>query len=257
MSDPLVLMTVEDNIAVISLDRPNAKNALSIALTDQLAEFLDQAEADPDVKVIMLTGTGDHFAAGADVKEMLPLTLTDVHLKDFAGCCTRLAEVTKPVVAVVEGYALGGGCELVEMCDIVLASETARFGHPEITLATMSGAGGTQRLPRVVGKHVAMDLLLTGRLITAQEALQVGLVSRIFTPDQLQKNAFDVCRKIAGLSAPVVKMVKHAVNQGLNDSLVSGLALERKQFHLTFGLADRIEGMKAFVERRPPEFKDR
>src|SRR5579871_5127937 len=138
MSDPLVLMTVHDGIATVSLNRASAKNALSIALTDELASVLDKAERDPGVKVIMLTGTGDHFAAGADVKEMLPLTLADVHFQDFAGCCTRLAEITKPVVAVVEGYALGGGCELLEMCDIVVASETAKFGHPEITLATMS-----------------------------------------------------------------------------------------------------------------------
>jgi len=257
MSDPLVLMTIEENVAIISLNRPPAKNALSTALTVQLAELLDRAEADPSVKVIMLTGVGNHFAAGADVKEMLPLSLADVHLQDFSGCCTQLAEVKKPVVAVVEGYALGGGCELLEMCDITLASETAKFGHPEITLATMSGAGGTQRLPRVVGKHVAMDMLLTGRVLTAQEALQAGLVSRVFAPDQLRNEAIAVCRKIAKLSAPVVKMIKQAVNQGLNDSLVSGLALERKMFHLTFGLADRAEGMRAFVERRDPEFKDR
>jgi len=257
MGNPLVLMNVEEQIAIVSLNRPDAKNALSISLTDELASVLDRADNDPDVNVILLTGAGNHFAAGADVKEMLPMTLADVHHQDFAGCCTRLATVAKPVVAVVEGYALGGGCELIEMCDIVVASENAKFGHPEITLATMSGAGGTQRLPRVVGKHIAMDLLLTGRVINAQEALQAGLVSRIFPPDQLRSGGLDICRKIAKLSAPVVRMVKQAVNQGLNDSLVSGLAFERKQFHLTFGLVDRTEGMAAFVERRTPAFKGR
>jgi enoyl-CoA hydratase/carnithine racemase len=211
-------------------------------------------DLDPTINAIVLEGEGAHFAAGADVKEMVALDASQVLLSDFSGCCERLANVKKPVIAAVEGFALGGGCELIEMCDIVIASETAKFGHPEVTLGTMSGAGGTQRLPRVIGKHWAMDLLLSGRFISAQEAYMAGLVSRIVAPSQLHSEAMYLARHIAGLSAPVVRMIKQAINEGLNDSLVAGLSLERRLFHLTFALADRKEGMEAFCARRQPIF---
>ena len=256
MSDKMVLKTIEDSIGVLRINRPAAKNALSIELVEELRCELEGLEGDPSVHAILLMGTGGHFAAGADVREMVRLDANQVLLKNFAGCCDRLADVTKPTIAAVEGFALGGGCELVEMCDIVVASETAKFGHPEVTLGTMSGAGGTQRLSRVVGKHWAMDLLLTGRFISAHEACQAGLVSRVVAPTELEAEAMSVAKRVASLSAPVTRMIKHAVNAGLNDSLVSGLDLERRLFHLTFALADRREGMEAFCDRRQPQFKN-
>jgi len=252
-----VLRTIGGGVGTLKLNRPAQKNALSLELTESLAEALDEFDRDYRVKVIILGGVGDHFAAGADVTEMVSFTASDVLLGDFSGCCVQLANVQKPVIAVVEGYALGGGCELVEMCDIVIASETAKFGHPEVTLGTMSGAGGTQRLSQVAGKHKAMDLLLTGRFISAQEAFNSGMVSRVVPPSQLWQEAAAVADRIAGLSAPVVRMIKQAVSEGLNDSLTSGLAIERKLFQLTFALSDRAEGMAAFVQKRAPCFKGR
>jgi enoyl-CoA hydratase len=254
MSEQLVSKSIHENVGLLKLSRPSTKNAISIELADQLGALLDEMDRDPTINAIVLEGEGNHFAAGADVKEMVSLDANQVLRNNFSGCCERLADMKKPVIAAVEGFALGGGCELIEMCDIVIASETAKFGHPEIKLGTMSGAGGTQRLPRVVGKHWAMDMLLTGRFMSAQEAYMAGLVSRIVTPAQLHSEAMYIARRIADQSAPVVKMIKQAVNEGLNDSLVSGLSLERRLFHLTFALADRKEGMEAFCERRKPIF---
>lgn len=256
MTEELVLKSIDSGVGLLRLNRPSAKNALSVELTEALSKALDELDSDSSVNAIILTGEGSHFAAGADVKEMVSLDANQVLLKNFAGCCERLADVKKPVIAAVEGFALGGGCELVEMCDIVIASETAKFGHPEVTLATMSGAGGTQRLPRVVGKHWAMDMLLTGRFLSGQEAYQAGLVSRVVAPSELLIEAMIIAKRIASLSGPVTRMIKQAVNDGLNDTLVSGLALERRLFHLTFALADRKEGMEAFCDRRQPTFKD-
>jgi enoyl-CoA hydratase len=257
MNQRSVLKTVERGVGTLRLNRPEQKNAVSFELTAALAEALEELDRDPQVKVIILAGVGDNFSAGADVTEMLPLTASDVLLGDFSGCCVQLSRVQKPVIAAVEGYALGGGCELVEMCDIVIASETAKFGHPEVTLGTMSGAGGTQRLPRLVGKHRAMDLLLTGRFVSAREALASGLVSRVVPATNLWSEVNAVAERIAGLSAPVVQIIKQAVTEGLNGSLFTGLALERKLFHLTFSLADRAEGMAAFLQKRSPHFKGR
>lgn len=251
----MVLKSIDAGVGILRLNRPLAKNAISIELTEALSNALEELDRDASVNVILLTGEGGHFAAGADVKEMVSLDANQVLLSNFAGCCERLADVKKPVIAAVDGFALGGGCELVEMCDIVIASQTAKFGHPEVTLATMSGAGGTQRLPRVIGKHWAMDLLLTGRFISAQEAYQAGLVSRVVAPADLLSEAMDTAKRIAAFSGPVTRMIKQAVNDGLNDSLHSGLALERRLFHLTFALADRKEGMEAFCDRRQPAFK--
>jgi enoyl-CoA hydratase/carnithine racemase len=255
MSQDPVLVSIDDAVGIVTLNRTAARNALSSALAAALDAALDRLDADPAVNAILLTGAGRHFAAGADVKEMAGLTVGEVLATDFAGCAERLGRVAKPVVAAVEGYALGGGCELVEMCDVVIAAETALFGHPEVTVGTLSGCGGTQRLPRVVGKHRAMDLLLTGRPMTAAEAHQAGLVSRLVPPDRLMEEALAVARRIASLSAPVVRMIKRAVLQGLDGSLTNGLALERNLFHLSFALADRAEGMAAFVEKRPPAFR--
>ncbi len=256
MTRDLVLVSIDNGIGIIKLNRTAARNALSIGMTDALDETLARMDRDSDVKVVLLTSAGDHFAAGTDVKEMSALTMGEVLASNFSGCCDRLASMKKPVIAAVDGFALGGGCEIIEMCDIVIASERAKFGHPEVTVGTLSGCGGTQRLPRVIGKHWAMDVLLTGRPLSATEAYQCGLVSRVVSADRLQDEALGIARKIASLSSPVVQMIKSAVLEGLETPLPSALALERHMFHLTFALDDRAEGMAAFVEKRQPVFRD-
>ncbi|WP_096700515.1 enoyl-CoA hydratase-related protein [Magnetospirillum sp. 15-1] len=241
-------------VTILTLDRPEARNALSLALTLALEGVLDDAEVDDATRVVLLRGAGGDFAAGADLKEMLPLTEAEVRATDFSGCCPRLGRMTKPVVVAVDGYALGGGCELVEMCDIVIAADNAWFGHPEITVGTMPGAGGSQRLPRTVGKHKAMDLLLTGRRMDAAEAERCGLVSRVVPAERLMDEALGVARRLAGLSPAILAMVKQSVLRAFEPGLKEGLAFERRQFHRTFATHDRREGMAAFVERRPARF---
>lgn len=252
-----IITTREDAVAIVTLNRPAARNALSSLLVSELSSILSEIEVDPTSKVIVLTGAGPHFAAGADLTEMATLTVGDVLAADFAGCCERLGQMRKPIIAAVDGYALGGGCELVEMCDIVIASDRAKFGHPEVTVGTLSGCGGTQRLPRIVGKHWAMDILLSGRQLSASEAYQSGLVSRVVAQNDLMAEAMSVARRIASLSAPVVQMIKAAVLEGADSALPAALSLERKLFHLSFALGDRAEGMNAFVEKRTPQFQDR
>jgi enoyl-CoA hydratase len=250
-------VTTEERVAVLRLERPKALNALCDGLVSELAAALDVLEGDPEVTVAILTGGADVFAAGADLKEMLGKTLPEVVAENFSGCCPRLAAFGLPVVAAVAGYALGGGCELVEMCDIVIAADTARFGHPEVSVGTMPGAGGTQRLPRAIGKHKALDLLLTGRMMDAAEAERAGLVSRVVPPAELLDTALAVARRIASHSRPVLKLLKQAVVQSQGMPLGEGLAFERKLFQLTFGFEDRREGMEAFVEKRKPRFRHR
>jgi enoyl-CoA hydratase len=247
---------ISDGVAIITLHCPETLNALSRQLVDELGLVLDSVDADHNARVIVVTGCPKAFAAGANVAEMQELSAQDVLRMDFSGCCERLATVSKPVIAAVTGYALGGGCELVEMSDIVIAADTAKFGHPEITLGTMSGAGGTQRLTRVVGKHKAMDLCLTGRFITAEEAERAGLVSRIVPEERVMDEAMDVARRIASFSAPVVLRIKEAVRYAASVGLAEGLRLERHYFHQTFATEDRAEGMRAFIEKRTPRFQD-
>lgn len=248
---------IEDGVALAALVRREARNALCRQMVDELDALLAAWTDDEAVRVVLLYGAGDHFAAGADLKEMLPMTAADALLQDYAGCSWRLATFPKPTVAAVDGYALGGGCELVEMCDIVIASERARFGHPELLVGTMPGAGGTQRLPRVLGKHVAMDMFLTGRQLGAQEALQHGLVSRVVEASCLLESALAVAKEVARRSQPVARMIKTAVQAGLEDASGPSLALERRLFQLGFDLQDRREGMSAFVEKRDPVFRHR
>lgn len=250
-------VTTEEKVAIIRLDRPKALNALCDGLVAEMAEALDALEGDREVSVAILTGGTDVFAAGADLKEMTGKTLPEVVAEDFSGCCPRLAEFGPPVIAAVAGYALGGGCELVEMCDIVIAADTARFGHPEISVGTMPGAGGTQRLPRAVGKHKAMDLLLTGRMMDATEAERAGLVSRVVPEKELMDTALSVARRVASYSRPVLKLLKQAVLRSQGMPLGEGLVFERKLFQMTFGFEDRREGMEAFVEKRKPLFRHR
>ncbi len=257
MPNPLITVSVEERVATVRIDRPQALNALCDRLVAEMDAALDGLEGNPSVAAVVLTGGPHVFAAGADLKEMAGKSVPDVVGEDFSGCCHRLAAFQLPVIAAVAGYALGGGCELVEMCDIVIAADTARFGHPEVTVGTLSGAGGTQRLPRAVGKHKAMDLLLTGRIMDAQEAERAGLVSRLVPEDKLLDTARSVAQTVAARSRPVLRLLKQAVLRSQSMPLDDGLAFERKLFQLTFGLHDRREGMEAFAEKREPRYQDR
>jgi enoyl-CoA hydratase len=248
---------IDSRVATLTIRRPKALNALCDRLVSEMVDALGTLEASADVSVLLLTGGASVFAAGADVKEMADKSFFEVVAEDFSGCCDRLADFSLPVVAAVAGYALGGGCELVEMCDIVIAADTAKFGHPEISVGTMPGAGGTQRLPRAVGKHKALDLLLTARTMDAHEAERAGLVSRIVPQAELLATASSVAKGIASHSRPVLKLLKQAVLRSQSLPLSEGLVLERRLFQMTFGFADRKEGMDAFVQRRKPIFQHR
>ncbi len=243
-------------IAEITLDRADLGNALSVDLISQLDKALEAANHDKSVKVIVLAANGKHFAAGADIKEMIAMEAAGLEESGYVGCSRYLPLVEVPVVCAVEGMALGGGCELIEMCDVVVASESAAFGHPEVSVGTMSGAGGTQRLVRAVGKAVAMDVLFSGRRLSAAEALACGLVSRVVPPGAALAEAKRVAATIAGHSRPILQSIKRAVTFAYQDSLDNGLAFETRLFRATFELFDRREGMKAFVEKRKPLFRD-
>lgn len=240
--------------AELVIDRPQARNALCVALTDAMAQTLERLREDSETRVVLLRAEGDHFAAGADIREMLDMSAETARATDFAGCCVALGDFPKPVIGLVQGYALGGGCELVEMCDIVLAAENAVFGHPEISLGTMPGAGGTQRLPRLIGTAKAMDMLLSGHRMDAIEAERCGLVSRIVPPDRLLEEGREYASGLAALSGTVLNSIKKAVRASMEMPLKEGLKLERALFHQTLGLPDRQEGMRAFTERRKPLF---
>jgi enoyl-CoA hydratase len=253
-----ILVETKGAVGMITLNRPQALNALNAALIGELRQALDAYEADPAIGAILVTGSEKAFAAGADIKEMKDRDFVDVYLADFitAGW-ERLAQCRKPTIAAVSGYALGGGCEIAMMCDIIIASDTAKFGKPEITLGTLPGAGGTQRLTRAIGKAKAMDLVLTGRTMDAAEAERAGLVARVVPAAALLAEALETAEKIASLSRPAVLLAKEAVNQALETGLAQGLRFERRLFHASFATADQKEGMTAFAEKRPPHFKNR
>ncbi|MCF4164352.1 enoyl-CoA hydratase-related protein [Zavarzinia compransoris] len=241
-------------VAELVLDRPKAFNALNIAVTDLMTAHLAACAADDDIRVVILRAEGAHFAAGADVREMAAMSGAEARERDFAGCCTALGGFPKPVVAAVQGLALGGGCELIEMCDIVIAAEDAAFGHPEILLGTMPGAGGTQRLPRLVGMAAALDMLLTGRRIDAATALHLGLVSRVVPAAELLAEARKAAAAVAALPPRVTVLMKATARAAAEVPLSEGLALERAGFHRTLDLPERTEGMAAFLEKRPADF---
>lgn len=258
MSYKNLLLEMHGKVALITLNRPQALNALSPALTAELSALLDALEADDGVAAVVLTGSEKAFAAGADIKAMKDWSYMDVYTSDFiTASWERLASFRKPSIAAVAGYALGGGCELAMMCDFIIAADTARFGQPEITLGTIPGAGGTQRLTRFIGKAKAMDMVLTGRLMDAQEAERCGLVSRLVPADQLIEEALAAAGKISQMSAPIAMMAKESVNRAFETGLAEGIRFERRLFHSTFVTEDRQEGMAAFVEKRKPDFKDR
>lgn len=244
-------------VATLRLNRPEALNALCAELITELATALDQCEADDSIGCIILTGSEKAFAAGADIREMAAMTYKDVFLQDFiTKGWEHVTTIRKPVIAAVSGYALGGGCELAMMCDFILASETAQFGQPEITIGTLPGAGGTQRLSRAIGKSKAMEMCLTGRMMGAEEAERSGLVAQIFPAEDFTQAVKQCAQKIAAQSRPVVMMTKEAVNHAFETGLHEGLRFERRQFHASFALEDRAEGMQAFCEKRKPTYKN-
>jgi enoyl-CoA hydratase len=244
----MIEVSIMDGVAVLRLNRPEARNALSRALIAAMGGAIDRFEADAAVRVVLLAG-GPPFCAGADIAEMSDMTAADAIIQEFTGCCDRLAGCAKPVVAAVEGYALGGGCELVEMSDIVVAAEDARFGHPEITLGTLSGAGGAQRLARAVGRAKAMDLILTGRLIGAQEAERIGLISRVVPPGEAYREGLKVAAQIAALPPLAVRFAKETAHQAVSVGLEEGLRLERRLFHLSFATGELHQGMRRFLAK--------
>src|SRR5204863_8823539 len=253
-----ILVERRGAVGIVTFNRPAALNALNAALISELAAALDSLEDDAAVGAIVLTGNEKAFAAGADVKEMVAKSYPEVYYEDFiTRGWERVAQCRKPVIAAVAGFALGGGCEIAMMCDIVIAADTARFGQPEITLGTMPGAGGTQRLARFIGKAKAMDLCLTGRMMDAAEAERAGLVSRIVAPDQLMPEAIAVAERVSAMSRPVAMMVKEAVNRAFETTLAEGVRFERRLFHSTFATEDQKEGMAAFIAKRKPAFKNR
>ena len=258
MNYDTILTEKRGAVGLITLNRPEALNALSSPLMAELAQALDGFEAEGDVGAIVLTGNEKAFAAGADIKEMQNKSDMDVYLSDFiTSGWERILMCRKPVVAAVAGYALGGGCELAMMCDFIIAADNAKFGQPEITLGVIPGAGGTQRLTRFVGKSKAMEMCLTGRMMDAQEAERAGLVSRVVPLADLLDEAVKTGQKIAELSRPVVMMIKESVNRAYETTLAEGIHFERRLFHSAFATEDQKEGMAAFIEKRKPNFKHR
>lgn len=245
-------------VRLITLNRPQALNALNGQLVDELGVALDQAEADEGIRCIVLTGSEKAFAAGADIKEMQSKSYMDVFKEDFiTRNWERVTRCRKPVIAAVAGFALGGGCELAMMCDFIIAADTAKFGQPEIKLGVMPGSGGTQRLTRFVGKSKAMEMCLTGRMMDAAEAERSGLVSRVVPAADLVAEAMKAADAIADLSLPIVMMTKESVNRSYETTLAEGVRFERRLFHSMFATADQKEGMAAFVEKRKAKFEHR
>ncbi|AOW94837.1 enoyl-CoA hydratase [Rhodococcus sp. WMMA185] len=244
-------------VGIITLNRPKALNALNSTLMREVVGAVEELEGDSEIGSILITGSDRAFAAGADIKEMQPKSYMDVYLDDFFAAWDRLAATRKPTIAAVAGYALGGGCELAMLCDILIAADTAKFGQPEIKLGVIPGIGGSQRLTRAVGKAKAMDLCLTGRNMDAEEAERAGLVSRIVPAADLLDEALKTATTIADMSLPVAMMAKEAVNRSFETTLTEGVRFERRVFHSTFATEDQKEGMAAFVEKRSPVFKHR
>lgn len=252
-----IVVETRGQAGLITLNRPKALNALNSALIEELGDAIDTFENDDKIGAMVLTGSEKAFAAGADIKEMQSKTFVDAYREDFISRWERVATARKPVIAAVGGYALGGGCELAMMCDFIIAAKSAKFGQPEITLGVMPGAGGSQRLTRFVGKSKAMDMILTGRMMDAEEAERAGLVSRIVDDDDLLEESLKAANKIAEFSMPIVMMAKEATNRAYETTLAEGVRFERRLFHAMFATEDQSEGMAAFAEKRTPNFKNR
>jgi len=255
MSMENIIVETRGRVGLVRLNRAQALNALNSALMRELADAVAGFDADGNIGCIVITGSDKAFAAGADIKEMADKPFTEVFLGDFAANWHRVAEVRKPVIAAVAGFALGGGCELALQCDLIIAADNARFGQPEIKLGVIPGIGGTQRLTHAVGKAKAMDLILTGRMMDAREAERSGLVARIVPLQSLVEEALKVADTIASMSLPAVLAAKEAVNRAFETSLAEGVRFERRVFHSLFATGDQKEGMAAFIEKRPAKFE--
>ncbi len=252
-----IRIEARDRVGLITLDRPKALNALNLQVMREVVAALAGFDRDPAIGCMVLTGSEKAFAAGADIKEMQSLTFSDVHATDWLAGWDAVGGIRKPIIAAVSGFALGGGCELAMMCDIIIAADTARFGQPEIKLGTVPGMGGSQRLTRFVGKSKAMEMCLTGRMMDAAEAERSGLVSRVVPAEQLLADALATAATIAGMSTSAAMMVKDTINRAYETTLGEGIRYERRVFHSTFATADQKEGMAAFVEKRLPTFQRR
>lgn len=251
----IIHQQVAPYVAHIQLNRPKELNALNLELMMELRDALKALEGDDNVRVIIISGNEKAFAAGADIKQMAGKTAMDMYNIDQFSTWDAIKKTKKPLIAAVSGFALGGGCELVMLCDMIVASETARFGQPEIKIGVMPGAGGTQRLTRAVGKALAMEMVLTGRFISAEEAMRAGLINRVVPVELFLKEAIQLASEVAALSPLAVKMAKESVLKAFDSSLEEGLHFERKNFYLLFASEDQKEGMQAFVEKRTPVFK--
>ena len=257
MTEKNVLTEAKGDLVLVTLNRPEALNALNDELMDELSSAVDKYEENPDLKCLILTGSEKAFAAGADIKEMQPKSYIDVYKEDFiTRNWERISRSRKPTIAAVSGYALGGGCELAMMCDFIIASNSAKFGQPEINLGVSPGAGGTQRLTRFIGKSKSMDMCLTGRMMDAKEAESIGLVSRVLEEDGFIDNVIEIAQQIAAKSLIATMMTKESVNRSYETTLSEGVRFERRLFHSMFATEDKTEGMAAFIEKRKPNFKD-
>jgi enoyl-CoA hydratase len=257
MAYDTILFEQRGRVGIITLNRPEARNAINAKLISELNQALDACERDEGVGAMLLTGSEKAFAAGADIKEMRALDFVEIYKNDFIEPWERLSRCRKPVIAAVAGYALGGGCELAMMCDLIIAAETARFGQPEINLGVIPGSGGTQRLARFIGKSKAMDLCLTGRMMDAAEAERCGLVSRVVPAGDLLIEAAKAAETIAAMSLPAAMAAKEAVNRAFETTLAEGVRFERRVFQSLFATQDQKEGMAAFAEKRPAKFTHR
>lgn len=251
-----ILTETRGGVGLITLNRPKALNALNMQLADELITALRAFDADSDIGAMIITGSDKAFAAGADIKEMQDIDAVTAFSRDIYGQWAQMASIRKPVIAAVSGFALGGGCELAMMCDIIIAADSAKFGQPEITLGIIPGMGGTQRLVRAVGKSKAMEMCLSGRMMEAAEAEAAGLVARVVPAAELLEQTLKLAQKIASMSQPATMMVKEAINRAFETGLTEGLRVEKRMFHSTFSHADQKEGMAAFVEKRKPSFSN-